>query len=363
MSRQHNFSAGPAALPHDVVQALGPNLIEFGEAGAGIMEISHRSKHFDAVIQDTESRLRNLLSIPEDYRVLFLQGGASLQFTMAPMNLTSSDNPMGYILSGHWANRAHAEALKLEHPAPVLWDGSIHDFSELPTDTLQDLRNPAPHWVHYTSNNTIYGTQFKSAPTGSQRLVADMSSDIASKPIDVQRHAVIYAGAQKNLGPSGVTLVILSPEAVEASRAQKSLPSMLNYGLQVDKNSMLNTPNTFGIFALGKVLEWIEAQGGLASIEERNEVKAARLYQELDQSSFWSTAVANKDRSTMNVTWGIHDTSLEPVFVAEAQEAGLLGLKGHRLIGGLRASIYNACSIESVEALIEFMREFERRHG
>ena len=363
MSRQHNFSAGPAALPHDVVQALGPNLIEFGQAGAGIMEISHRSKHFDAVIEDTESRLRRLLSIPDDYAVLFLQGGASLQFTMAPMNLTSSVNPMGYILSGHWANRAHTEALKLAHQAPVLWDGSAGNFSALPADESTELSPPATHWVHYTSNNTIYGTQFKKAPTDSERLVADMSSDIASKPIDVKRHAVIYAGAQKNLGPSGVTLVILSPEAVAASRGQESLPSMLNYGLQVDKGSMLNTPNTFGIFALGKVLEWIESQGGLSSIQERNEIKAARLYEELDQSAFWSTTVSPRDRSTMNVTWGIHDTSLEPVFVAEAQESGLLGLKGHRLIGGLRASIYNACSIKSVEALIDFMRDFERRHG
>ena len=363
MARQHNFSAGPASLPQDVVESLGPNLVEFADAGAGIMEISHRSKHFDEVIQSTESSLRALLSIPKEYTVLFLQGGASLQFTMAPMNLTSQLDPMGYILSGHWANRAHAEATRLPHPAPILWDGADAQYQALPDASLESLTNPSTRWVHYTSNNTIYGTQFTTAPTNSRQLVADMSSDIASRPIDVERHAVIYAGAQKNLGPSGVTLVILSPDAVAASRAQPSLPSMLNYGLQADKASMLNTPNTFGIFALSKVLTWLEEQGGLEAIERHNDTKAALLYAQLDSTEFWSTGVAETARSKMNVTWSIHDPSLESIFLAEAQEAGLLGLKGHRLVGGLRASIYNACRRESVEALVDFMKDFERKHG
>lgn len=359
MARQHNFSAGPAALPEQVVRDLGSPLLEFEDAGAGIMEISHRSKHFDEVIQRTEASLRTLLSIPENYTVLFLQGGASLQFTMAPMNLVSAERTMGYLLTGHWANRAHNEAERLPFDAPIIWDGKSQDYTNLPPNDL----DASTHWVHYTSNNTIYGTQFKALPTQSNRLVADMSSDIASKPIDVARHAVIYAGAQKNLGPSGVTLAILSPEAIEASRVQHKLPSMLDYSAQADKGSMLNTPNTFGIFALGRVLKWLEQQGGLEVIEARNSAKANLLYQELDGTDFWSTAVENSVRSHMNVTWSIHDSALEATFVREAQESGLLGLKGHRLIGGLRASIYNACPEESVAALVSFMRDFERRYG
>ena len=363
MTRVHNFSAGPAGLPEEVVQELGPHLIEFSDAGAGIMEISHRSKQFADVIQSTESSLRRLLSIPDDYAVLFLQGGASLQFTMAPMNLSSTLEPMGYILCGHWANLAQAECKRLGHTAPVLWDSRESNYQTLPSPDSPELSSVGCRWVHYTSNNTIYGSQFREAPTDSHQLVADMSSDIASRPIDIKRHAVIYAGAQKNLGPSGVTLVILSPDAVAASRAKPALPSMLNYALQVDKKSMFNTPNTFGIFALGLVLHWIERQGGIVEIAKRNEIKASKLYAELDESPFWKPTIDKAARSNMNVTWRIDDTELEKTFVQEAQREGLVGLKGHRLVGGLRASIYNACPAESIEALLSFMRGFEKRYG
>ena len=363
MTRVHNFSAGPAGLPEAVIQELGPHLVEFSDAGAGIMEISHRSKQFDDVIQSTEASLRQLLAIPDDYAVLFLQGGASLQFTMAPMNLSSTLDPMGYILSGHWANRAHIEATRLGQSAPILWDGKSSDYQTLPGADTPELSRVGTRWVHYTSNNTIYGSQFHEPPSDSNQLVADMSSDIASRPIDISRHAVIYAGAQKNLGPSGVTLVILSPDAIAASRAKSGLPSMLNYALQADKKSMFNTPNTFGIFALGLVLSWIEAQGGIPEITKRNQLKASRLYAELDASAFWRPQIDPAARSLMNVTWRIADEALESIFVKEAQMQGLVGLKGHRSVGGLRASIYNACPAESVDALIGFMKSFEKQYG
>jgi phosphoserine aminotransferase len=331
------------------------------------MELSHRSAAFDGVISSARQRFRRLLSIPDDYEVLFLQGGASLQFHMIPLNLVGPEDSIDMILTGTWTNKALKEAQR-NCQAHAIWDGKADQYRRLPSSE-ELTASPDSTYLHYTSNNTIYGTAFADAPQpGGQRLVADMSSDICSREIDVSQHAVIFAGAQKNLGPSGVTAVVLSPWAVERSRTvgnqrQGGLPSMLDFGLMVDKGSMFNTPNTFGIFALDRVLAWLEGLGGIGAIHERNTRKASKLYGVLDGSDFWQPHAERSARSMMNVTWRCIHHELEPVFVAEAAREGLMGLKGHRSVGGLRASIYNACPEESVRVLTDFMVEFERSHG
>ncbi len=366
MSRAHNFSAGPAVLPVSVIEQLSATLPELGETRLGLMELSHRSSAFDAIICAARERLRRLLDVPDDHTVLFLQGGASLQFHMAPLNLAATGEAIGLVETGTWSTKALKE-IRRRWDARVMWSGKEGGFRRCPTPdelpTSGDLR-----YLHYTSNNTIYGTRFAELPAaGGPPLVADMSSDICSRPVDVSRHAVLFAGAQKNLGPSGVTAVILSPWAVERSRAAGAanggLPTMLDYALQTTKGSMFNTPNTFGVFALERVLAWVEDGGGVAAMADRNESKAGLLYDELDRSEMWQPHAETGSRSLMNVTWRIADRDLEPVFLSGAAEAGLLGLKGHRSVGGLRASIYNACPRDSVEDLVTFMREFERTHG
>lgn len=365
MSRAHNFSAGPAVLPLEVLSELSAALPDFQETGLGLMELSHRSSTFDNVMQSAKSRLRSLLNIPEDYQILFLQGGASLQFYMTALNFLLPKDSADYINTGTWSTKALKEAKRIA-PVKEIWAPKNGVFNTVPTQDMFESNDDAVY-LHYTSNNTIYGTQFHYVPETESHLIADLSSDICSRSIDVAKHDVIYAGAQKNLGPSGVTAVILSPWAVSRSRdvhsaRKEGLPSMLNYGLMVDKDSMFNTPNTFGIFALERMLAWVERQGGVSEIEKINQQKANILYAELDRSDFWTPHAEKEARSLMNITWRLPDASLEKEFATKADNLGLKALKGHRSVGGIRASIYNSCPLESVEALVSFMKEFEQSH-
>lgn len=366
MARVHNFNAGPAVLPVSVLQELQASILEYGDTGIGIMEMSHRSKPFEAIVHKAVERTRRLLSVPADYSVIFLQGGATLQFHQHALNLLKPGEAADYLVTGVWAKGALADA-KLVGDAMACWDGKGCNYNQLPLDGAYPVRDSAVY-VHYTTNNTIYGTQWPYPPgAGGKPLVADMSSDIASRPIDVGAHQVIYAGAQKNLGPSGVTLVILSPWALErvdaVATARGGLPKMLDYRSQVKENSLLNTPNTWGLFALERVLAWMEGQGGLAAMEARNKAKADLLYAELDRTDFWRPHAVQGCRSWMNVPWRAPTEALENQLVAESEAAGFRGLKGHRSVGGIRASLYNALELSSVEALVGFLRDFEARNG
>ena len=365
MSRAFNFSAGPGTLPEPVLVELQAALLEFSSCRAGIMEISHRSKPFEGVLASARARLARVLGVPSDYTILFLQGGASLQFYQLALNLALPGEATDFIDTGTWASKALAEAKRVSD-AKAVWSSKGTTYDRVPAPGAVAFRQEAV-WAHYTTNNTIYGTQSKAPPVTDKRLLADMSSDIASRPIDVARHDLIYAGAQKNLGPSGVVAVIMSPWAVERSRvvgaARGGLPAMLDYAVAVDNDSMYNTPNTFGIFALERVLAWVEGQGGLPAIAARIQSRADRLYAQLDSSAFWRPHAQVDSRSAMNVTFRIHSSELEGTFVKEADAAGLMELKGHRSVGGMRASLYNALPDEAVDALIAFMQDFERRHG
>jgi phosphoserine aminotransferase len=358
MSRCHNFSAGPAVLPLSVIEQLQDALPEFAGTGLGLMELSHRSASFDAVHRGAEARLRRVLSIPDDYAVLFMQGGASLQFHMIPLNVLAHGESADFLITGVWAKKARVEAARIRG-VHDLYDCADTNYDRVPT-ALTPSADAV--YVHYASNNTIFGTQFLHVPdVGDAPLICDMSSDICSRPVDISRHAIVFAGAQKNLGPSGVTAVILSPWALE--RSPGGLPSMLDYRLQVDKRGLFNTPNTFGIYALERVLAWIEDRGGVASMAALNEEKASALYNEIDSTDFWTGHAQVAARSRMNVAFRSPTPALDAAFVAEADDAGLMGLKGHRSVGGLRASIYNACGMDSVAALVSFMSDFEQRNG
>jgi phosphoserine aminotransferase len=360
VQRIFNFSAGPAVLPMPVLEAAQRDLVALPGVGMSILEISHRSKTFEAILAQTEADLRALGSVPAGHKVLFLQGGASLQFSMVPMNLLTPGSTADYIITGGWAQKALKEAQRVA-PINVAASTESENFSRLPRpDELKLTPNAA--YVHFTSNNTLFGTQWKGEPeVGNVPLVADTSSDMFSRPIDIAKYGLIYAGAQKNLGPSGVTLVIIREDLL--SRSLKSLPTMLNYAVHVENGSMYNTPNTFGIYLMGLVLKWAIAQGGLAEIEKRNQRKAAKLYAEIDRSGFYRGTAAKEARSLMNVTFRLPGDDLEKAFVKETTAAGLDGLKGHRSVGGMRASIYNAFPEEGVDALVDFMREFERTRG
>ncbi|MFT5681103.1 MAG: phosphoserine aminotransferase [Myxococcota bacterium] len=366
MARMHNFSAGPAVLPLSVIEQLSGALADFQGCGLGLMEMSHRGKVFDDVIVGAEARFRRLIGVPDDYAVLFLQGGASLQFYMSALNLLGPGESVDYLMTGVWSTKALKEAKRCSDAVAVWEQDGTPDH--VPAPGSYTIRDEAKY-LHYTSNNTIYGTQFPGLPESDGRpLVGDLSSDIASRPVDVSRHAVIYAGAQKNLGPSGVCMVILSPWAVEQSRRANGLrpggiPSMLNYDLMVKKASMFNTPNTFGIYALDRVLAWVDDMGGVEAMTARNMEKSGLLYAELDRSDFWRPHARPDSRSQMNVTWRTPTPELDAAFVAESTAAGLSGLKGHRSVGGIRASLYNACSRENVVALVSFMQDFEQRKG
>jgi len=364
-SRIHNFNAGPAVLPLSVVEECRAALPNLKGSGFGLLEISHRSQTFQNILDSAITRIRRVLSVPDGYTILLLQGGASLQFYMSALNLLRPGEAADFLLTGGWAKKAVVEAARIGD-AQAIWEPSEGGYRRVPSDGDYSVREEAVY-LHYTSNNTLYGTQFHHLPdSGGKPRVLDASSDIAGVPLDISEHDLIYAGGQKNLGPSGVTLVILSPWAlsrVEGSAQQGGVPTMLDYSVHAASGSLFNTPNTFGIFVLERVFNWLEENGGLQASISRNQAKAALLYAELDRTSFW-VPYADKDcRSVMNVTWRLADQSIEGTFLAEAGAAGLGGLKGHRSVGGIRASMYNGCPIESVEALVAFMREFKERHS
>ena len=357
--RIFNFSAGPAVLPEPVLRKAQEAIWDAAGSGIGIMEHSHRGKVFDRVRDEAEQACRDLAGIPDHYRVLFLQGGASLQFSMVPMNLLPADRTADYLLTGVWAQKAVKEAKVLGAKVHIAATGESTNFDRIPKPA--EIRySERPAYVHLTTNNTIYGTQWKAEPAvpAGVPLVADTSSDMYSRPIDVSRYGLIYAGAQKNLGPSGVVLVIVRDDLVEAG--PKTLPTMLQYRTHAAEKSLYNTPPTFGIYVMGEVFKWIQAQGGLAAMAEQNEAKAALLYDFIDQSDFFRGTAQADSRSPMNVCFRAPTEELESKFVAEATRRGLDGLKGHRSVGGMRASIYNACPRAAVEALVAFMKEFER---
>jgi phosphoserine aminotransferase len=356
--RIHNFSAGPAVLPEPVLRKAQEAIWNVAGSGVGIVEHSHRGKVFDRILDEAERACRDLAGIPDNYRVLFLQGGASLQFSMVPMNLLPADRTADFLLTGVWAQKAVKEAKILGGKVHIAASSESTNFDRIPKpDEIRWSANPV--YAHITTNNTIYGTQWRSEPSvpAGVPLVADTSSDMYSRPIDVRKYGLIYAGAQKNLGPSGVVLVIIRDDLVEAG--PKTLPTMLQYRTFAAERSLYNTPPTFGIFVMGEVFKWIQAQGGLAAMAQHNEAKAGLLYDYIDGSDFFRGTVQPDSRSLMNVCFRAPTEELEARFVAEATKRGLDGLKGHRSVGGMRASIYNACPRAAVEALVGFMKEFE----
>ncbi|MEZ4447101.1 MAG: 3-phosphoserine/phosphohydroxythreonine transaminase [Polyangiaceae bacterium] len=362
MSRTHNFNAGPAALPLPVLERAQREMIDFEGTGMSLLEHSHRGATYEAVHNDAIARLRRVMEVPDDYEVLFLQGGASLQFAMIAMNFLPQDGSADYIVTGAWSKKALAEAKrygalaggKARAAADMHVDGVC---SRVPQQDELDL-DPGAAYVHVTSNNTIFGTQFHEFPdTGKVPMVVDMSSDILWRPIDVRQFGMIYAGAQKNVGPSGLAIVVLQRDLL--ARARKDAPSILQYAVHAEQNSLYNTPNSFAIYMVRNVLEHLEDVGGLAAVEKLNRAKATLLYEEFD-GDFYRCPVEESSRSVMNVVFRLPTEELEKRFVTESQKAGLVGLKGHRSVGGMRASIYNAVPMASVEALVAFMQSFRK---
>lgn len=359
MTRIHNFNAGPAVLPVEVLEQVRDELVEFSGAGVSVMEMSHRSKTFESILETTIERITQLLNLPTGYKVLFLQGGASLQFSMVPMNLLGEGRHADYLVSGAWGQKAWKEAQK---------EGTVHlaastqsdNFTRVPRQDELELTSDASY-VHFTTNETIGGVQWPTEPeTNGVPLVADASSDILSRPIAIEKYGLIYAGAQKNLGPSGVTLVIVREDFLPE---RADLPTMLNYRTHLKTNSLYNTPNTFGIYIIGLVCEWMQKLGGLESVAQRNAEKAALIYSVIDETEFYSGHAQVEHRSRMNVTWRLPSEELEKQFVRESIEHQMVGLAGHRDVGGLRASLYNALPVESAQTLSEFMRDFAQRNG
>ena len=359
MTRLHNFSAGPAALPLAVLERAQAEFIDFRGGGMSVMEMSHRSKVFIDIAAKAEADCRALLDIPDDYAVLFLQGGATAQFAAVPQNLLPDGGKADYVNTGSWSTKAIKEAARYVDVAEVASSKGSH-FDRIPAVADWALR-PDAGYVHVCSNETIGGVQFHEFPEVKVPLVADMSSDIMSRPIDVRRFALIYAGAQKNLGPAGLTLVIVRRDLLDRGPGQ--VPSVLHYGTQAAADSMSNTPPTYAWYLVGLVFEWLLEQGGLAAMADRNRVKAERLYGLIDQSNFYSAPVVAADRSWMNVPFTLPDAALDGDFLAGAEAAGLMNLKGHRSVGGMRASIYNAVDLAAVEALCSYMQDFERERG
>jgi phosphoserine aminotransferase len=358
--RVFNFSAGPAVLPLPVLEEIQRDLVSLPGVGMSILEISHRSAPFEKILAEAEQSIRTLAAIPSNYKVLFLQGGASLQFSMVPMNLLTAGATADYIDGGSWAEKAIKEAKKVG-TVNVAATTKGENYSRLPRQAELKL-TPGAAYVHMTSNNTIEGTEYKTLPSvGDVPLVSDTSSNMFSRPIDVSKHALIYAGAQKNMGPAGVTVVIVRQDMLQ--RSQKSLGTMLNYAVHAENGSMYNTPPAFAVYALGLVMKWLIGQGGLSAMATANERKAGKLYAEIDRTGFYRGTADKNDRSLMNVTFRLATEELEKQFIKESTAAGLDGLKGHRSVGGMRASIYNAFPEEGVEALVAFMKEFERVRG
>jgi len=359
-NRIFNFSAGPAVLPLEVLEEAQRDLMALPGVGMSILEISHRSKAFDEVIEGCEADLRALAGIPANYHVLFLQGGASLQFSMVPMNLLPPGGSADYIVTGAWSEKAVKEAKRVGG-VKIAASTAAENFVRVPKQSELTL-DPAAAYVHYTTNNTIFGTEFHEIPDAGQvPLVADTSSDMFSRPIDVGKFGLIYAGAQKNLGPSGLTLVIIRDDLV--ARTQASLATMLQYGVHVENKSMYNTPPVFGVYIMRLVVKWLLKEGGLAAADARNARKADKIYAEIDRTGYYRGHAHKDSRSRMNVTFRLPSEELEKKFAKETTAAGLDGLKGHRSVGGIRASIYNAFPEAGVDALVAFMKEFERTNG
>ena len=355
MERVYNFSAGPSMLPLEVLEKAQAELLSYGDSGMSVMEMSHRSPDYEPIIKEAEAALRRLMNIPENYKVLFLQGGASLQFAMVPLNLLSAHKCADYIVSGQFSKKAFEEAKKYGDMACAASSAGAN-FTAVPEVGPSDIR-PDADYVHMCFNNTIYGTKFHYIPeTGSVPLVADMSSCICSEPVDVKKFGLIYAGAQKNIAPAGVTIVIVRDDLIGNARADA--PAMMDYKLMADNDSMYNTPPCWCIYMAKLVFEWLESIGGLEEIKRRNEYKAALLYDYLDSQDYFIAPVDKKSRSMMNVVFVTGNEELDKKFAKEASAAGLKNLKGHRSVGGMRASIYNAMPVEGVEALIKFMKEF-----
>ena len=359
MSRVYNFSAGPAALPLDVLNIIRNDLPDWQGTGMSVMEVSHRSAEFVELAERCEANLRDLLNVPDDYSVLFPQGGATLQMAMTPMNLASAGQAADYVVTGSWGKKAAGEAGKF-CTANVAADASDKNFTYIPDESdWQRSENAA--FLHYVPNETIAGVEFHFVPDSDVPLVADMSSTILSRPIDVSQFGAIYAGAQKNIGPAGITVVIVRNDLLE--RAPASLPHLMTWKSYATSDSMTNTPPTFAWYVADLVFNWLQGQGGLDAIGKINERKAAKLYAAIDGSDFFSNPVRKDCRSWMNVPFILADAALDAKFLADAKTAGLMNLKGHRSVGGMRASIYNAVSEEAVDALIDFMQQFEKENG
>jgi len=359
VKRIYNFNAGPAALPFEVLEDVQKDLLSYKGEGLSIMEMSHRSKTFDAIIKDAESGMKRVMGIPDGYKVLFMQGGATLQFACVPLNLLGEGQIADYINTGVWSKKAIAEAKKLGKSVNVIATSEDKNFSYIPKE--YKINNDAAY-LHITSNNTIFGSQWTDFPdTGKVPLVCDMSSDINCRKVDIGKFGLIYAGAQKNMGPSGVTIVIIREDLLEKS--PDNIPTMTSYKIIGEKDSLYNTPPTFGIYIIKLVAEWIENKGGLDKLETINRKKADLLYNKIASTDFYRATVAEDSRSIMNVTFRLPSEDLEKKFIAESLEAGMIGLKGHRSVGGCRASIYNAVPIEAVEALVSFMNKFEKNNG
>ena len=360
MTRAFNFSAGPAALPESVLRQAQAELLDWRGSGASVMEISHRSKEFIAMAEEAEQDLRDLLDIPTDYRVLFLQGGATQHFAQIPMNFAAPGQSADYVVTGAWGEKAVSEAASYVRPR-VVASSAATGFSSIPARKDWDV-DPGAAYLHYTPNETIHGVEFPFIPdSGDVPLIADMSSDILSRPIDVSRFGLIYAGAQKNIGPSGLVVMIVRDELLQ--RCPPNIANIFNYAAHAKSDSMLNTPNTFGWYLAGLTFKWLKEQGGLAAMAAHNQAKAQLLYAEIDRSGFYRNPVEVSARSWMNVPFMLPNPELDALFLSEAKAHGLLALKGHRVLGGMRASLYNAVPLQAVQALTEFMREFARRHG
>lgn len=356
MKEIYNFSAGPAVLPKEVLQEAAEEMLDFNGTGISVMEMSHRSKSFAGIIEEAKQDLIHLLNIPDNYKVLFLQGGANQQFAMVPLNLMKNKKA-DYIVTGQWAKKAYKEAC-IYGDARVVASSEDKMFSYIPDCSKLDISEEADY-VHICENNTIYGTKFHTLPdTKGKDLVADMSSCILSEPVDVSRYALIYAGAQKNIGPAGVVVVIVREDLIREEIYEKT-PTMLKYKTHADSDSLYNTPPTYGIYICGKVFKWLKARGGLKAMQEYNRKKAALIYDFLDKSTMFKPTVGKPDRSIMNVCFKTADAELDLKFIKEAAKAGFIELKGHRSVGGMRASIYNAMPVEGVEKLVEFMKRFE----
>ncbi|HVM70488.1 MAG TPA: 3-phosphoserine/phosphohydroxythreonine transaminase [Anaerolineales bacterium] len=361
IKRVYNFNPGPAALPLEVLQQAQAEMLDYKGTGMSVMEISHRSKEFEAIVADAQKDLRELLQIPSNYKILFLQGGASLQFAMVPMNFRPAGASADYIVTGTWSKKAFKESQKLG-TAKAAANLEADNFNHLPAQA--DLKlDPQAAYLHFTSNETIHGVEYFTEPTppAGVPLICDASSDFISHPIDVSKYAMIYAGAQKNAGPAGVVICIVRDDLLE--KVPANLPNLLDYKALAEENSLLNTPPCWSVYIVGLVLKWAKGLGGLQAIEKRNQAKADLVYKAIDESGGYYRGHAKADRSRMNITFRLPSEALEDQFASEAKKVDLIGLKGHRSVGGMRASLYNALPVEASEALVKFMKEFQQKNG